>query len=278
MNDPLQGRRGGPLPAWALAGLALATALPQVAHAQMSPALDRVSVWLGGYRADVDGHASFRDDERGLDTGEQKVLSGRKTVDRARLDLVIMESQGISVDYFRVRENQARGATGSFTADGVTYDAAADVALDTQFDVGNFSYRWWFGGADNVFGLGVGAAYYRMDATLNARASLGPLNYTTIDRTNESGWAPLVTLGWRWRLSDAVRLYVDASGSRKNGDELSGSITNAAVGLEYFPWRHVGVGLEYGATRIRLKRDEDGSESRIRLSMHGPAAYLRLRF
>lgn len=263
-----------------IAATAIWSLAPRVAHAEPSPALDRVSIWLGGFQADIKGYASVRDPGNNVDTGDQQILSGDKTVQRAKLDWLIMESQGFSVDYFRINDKSSRAITQPFTFDGVNYTAAGRIASDTTLDVGNFSYRWWFGDASNnhVFGLGLGAAYYKLDATLNASVGVGPLSYTTIQRYDDSGWAPLVTLGWRSKISEQVRIYADLSGVRKNGSDLSGTITNAAIGAEWFPWKNLGVGAEYASTRIRLKQKDDASTARVRLEFDGPAVYMRLRF
>lgn len=263
-----------------IAATALWSLAPRVAHAEPSPALDRVSIWLGGFQADIDGYLSLRDPGNNVDTGDQQILSGDKTVQRAKLDWLIMDSQGFSVDYFRINDKSSRGISQPFTFNGVNYTAAGQIASDTTLDIGNFSYRWWFGDASNnhVFGLGLGAAYYRLDATLNASVSLAPLSYSTIERYDESGWAPLVTLGWRSKITDQVRIYADLSGVRKDGGDLSGTITNAAIGAEWFPWKNVGIGAEYASTRIRLKQKNDAATARMRLEFDGPAVYLRLRF
>lgn len=263
-----------------IAATAMWSLAPRVARAEPSPALDRVSIWLGGYRANVEGYASVRDPGNNVDTGDQQFLSGNKTVQRARLDWLIMESQGFSVDYFRIHDDSSRGITQPFTFGGVNYTATGRVAQDTTLDIGNFSYRWWFGDHENknIFGLGVGAAYYKLDATLRASVGVGPLSYDTIQRTDESGFAPLLTLGWRTQVSEQVRIYADLSGVRKNGSDLSGTITNAAIGAEWFPWKNIGIGAEYASTRIRLKQKDDTVTSRVRLELDGPAVYLRMRF
>lgn len=260
----------------AVGGL-LACVLSSGAMAAPSPALDRVSVWLGGYRASVDGKLSLSSPELGS-TGEQRILDTDDTVKRARVDFLIMDSQGFSIDYYRLTSQERRGVSEGFTYDGNTYDLDATVDSDTKIDLGNVSYRWWFGSGMSTFGLGVGAAYYRLDNTLSAQASLGGATAQGLERTNESGWAPLLTLGWRTQINENFRVYADLSGSRKNGSELSGEIINAALGLEWFPWKNIGVGAEYAATRINLKRNDDGDEARLKVNLQGPAVYLRLRF
>ena len=56
------------------------------------------------------------------------------------------------------------------------------------------------------------------------------------------------------------------------------TITNAAIGAEWFPWKNVGIGAEYASTRIRLKQKDDAATARVRLELDGPAVYLRMRF
>jgi hypothetical protein len=260
----------------------VAAALPfcaASAWADPSPALDRVSIWLGGYQADIKGYASLRSEDGTFDTGEQRVLEGNETLQRARLDWLLMDSQGFSLDYFRIHSTKQGSVSQPFTFNGVNYGLSARLASETTADVGNVSYRWWFGDSSNrsVFGLGVGGAYYHLKLGLEGDVSGAGLTFSGLQTYSTSAWAPLLTLGYRFQLNDAVRLYADFSGSRKNGDN-SVSIVNAAAGVEWFPWKNVGVGVEYGTNRVRYKKIEDGAEGRIHLNMDGPAAYLRLRF
>lgn len=275
MIKPFQPRHAWPLALAALLPLASTTA-----SAEPSPALDRISVWLGGFRADIDGYASLRDASGSFDTGEQRVLEGKDTVQRARLDWLIMDSQGFSLDYYRLNSKKERTVSQPFTFGGVNYGVNASIASDTTADVGNVSYRWWFGDKTNtsVFGLGVGGAYYHLKLDVRGDVSGLGSSFSGIQTYSTTAWAPLLTLGWRLHVNDAVRVYADLSGSRKNGDDTA-SITNAAAGAEWFPWKNIGVGLEYAYTKLRYKKiDDSGNQGRINMDLKGPAAYLRLRF
>ena len=249
------------------------------AWADPSPALDRVSVWLGGYQADIKGYASLKSADGIFDTGEQRVLEGRNNVQRARLDWLLMDSQGFSIDYFRLNSKKQGAVSQPFTFNGVNYGLNASLASETTADVGNVSYRWWFGSGNDrsIFGLGVGGAYYHLKLGLEGDVSGAGLSFSGLQTYSTSAWAPLLTLGYRYQVTDGVRLYADLSGSRKSGNN-SASITNAAAGVEWFPWKNIGVGLEYAGARVRYKKIEDGNEDLINMDLKGPAAYLRLRF
>jgi hypothetical protein len=74
-----------------------------------------------------------------------------------------------------------------------------------------------------------------------------------------------------------VRLFADASGVKKSGGSVRGEIYNAAVGVEWFPVKNVGVVLDYGLTDIDLHR-EDANNARFRVKLKGPSAFLKVRF
>jgi hypothetical protein len=249
------------------------------AHAERPASLDRVSVWLGGYDMHVGADASVDDPAHGISLQDQDILHGDKTVARARIDWLLFDRQGFSVDYYTLRQKDSRGIQNAFTANGTTYDVGGAIGYDTRLDVGNVSYRFWLGEDNNLFGIGLGAQYYSIKAKLTAKvdaASAG--SFDAVTEESASGWAPLLTLGWRTRINDAWRLYADASGARYDNGKQHGSIVNAAVGVEYFPWQNVGVGAEYGVARVRYKRVEDDYTARLNVNFDGPAVFLRLRF
>ena len=267
-------RRGSVLPALALGLLVAGSG----AWAQKSPAVDRVSVWLGGYRVDANGDLQAHTPDGAYNTGWQRVIDGDETVYRARLDWLLFESQGFSIDYYRFKRTDTRGISDSFSFNGVNYAVDASASAKTTVDVGNFSYRWWFGSGDTALGLGLGAAYFKASLAYEASATLGGVSDSVVDRVGDNTWAPLVTFGLRHRINDAFRVYADVSGARKNGGDNSGDIVNAALGVEYFPWQNIGVGAEYGTTRIRYHHRGDDVDARLKLRLNGPSVFLRMRF
>ena len=88
----------------------------------------------------------------------------------------------------------------------------------------------------------------------------------------------MLTLGWRHAFNDQWRMYADASGVKKNGGSLDGHIWNAALGVEYFPWQNVGIGAEYGLTRIKLNQSKRNYDASLDMRLDGPSLFLRLRF
>jgi hypothetical protein len=252
------------------------------AMAQHSPALDRVSVWLGGYYAQSDtalragtADASTRgevnlEDDLGFDK--------RAWSPRLRANFLIGDSQGISVDYYRYRRDRSVALSDSITYDGVTYDAEASVRGKLSFDFGSIAYRWWIGGGNDVFGVGLGAGYYRIDAAIIGEASVNGNTAQAASSTEASAWAPLLQLGWRHAFNDRWRMYVNVSGVKKNGGHLSGHIYNAALGVQWFPTQHFGISAEYDVVRVRLHQHHATYDDSLDLRLDGPSVFATFRY
>jgi len=256
----------------------VAAACVPLAHADPSPALDRVGIWVGAYYPDTKIDFSVRENSTGLDSGPLKFDAGNATLPRARLELLFLDSQGLSFDYYRFKRDRTETLDHTLGIAGNDIAAGASIRGDFQIDVGNAAYRWWLGSNEDVFGVGVGAAYYKIKAGLSAHANVDGQNYAAAYSRSEDTFAPLLTLGYRHAFSDALRVYLDASGVKKNGDRLGGHIYNAAAGVEWFPWQHIGIGAEYAATRIHLDTHRTPFDANLDLKLHGPTAYLRIRF
>jgi hypothetical protein len=260
--------------------LALASGL---ACARQSPALDRVSIWLGGYDAHVDTTIGASDKsgrysgnfnlEKGLD------FSHHKRVPRARLDFLIGDSQGFSLDYHSVNRSRSKSLTRDISYAGNDYHADAAVHGKLNFDFGSASYRWWIGHGDDVFGLGLGGAYYRVHAGISGEASVNGMPVGQAPpRTSDGVGAPMLQHGWRHAFNERWRLYVDAAGVRKNGGRLSGHIVNAALGVEWFPWQNAGFGAEYGYSRVVLHQRKHTYSADLDMKLDGPSLFARFRF
>lgn len=245
--------------------------------------LDRTSVWLGGFNARSDTTLTATARFQGLSTSaslnleDDLGLDDVQPVSHARVDFLVGESQGFSFEYFGYRRSNRQAISRDFDFDGQTYLASAELLGKFDYDFGSAAYRWWFGEGTTVYGLGLGVAYYRVRTLLEASVSLNDESLGARTRSSDEALAPLLALGWRHGFSDSVRVYADLSGVAKGGGSLSGHIMDAAVGMEWFPLKRVGLAVEYGATSIRLDREREFISGRLDLDLQGPSVFLRLR-
>lgn len=258
------------------------TASAQSTDEGVSPALDRVSIWLGGYYADTSttlGAGLNNYNVHGnLNLQHDLGFPSHQVVPRVRFDFLLGESQGFSFDYYRIDQSRSKTLGTSLGFDGNTYDASATVTGRVNFDFGSAAYKWWFGHESDVFGIGVGAAYYRLHAGISGEASLNGLPVGSASAyTTKSAWAPELQLGWRHAFTNDLRMYFNASGVKKNG-HLSGHIYDAALGLEWFPFHHLGFAAEYDYTRIKIDQTHHYFNDDVAMRLNGPSVFARLRF
>lgn len=258
------------------------------AAAQHSPALDRGSLWIGGFYAAGDTilHARTLD---GSDYGNVHLENDlgfrrRAWTQRLRADFLVGDSQGFTFDFYRYRRARSTTLAHSIVYQGTTYDAQASVQARLGFDFGSAAYRWWIGSGRDVLGIGLGAGYYRVDASIRGQGSLNGLaGYGVVtgqvqSSTDASAWAPLLQLGWRHAFSDHWRLYLNAAGVKKNGGRLYGHVYRAALGVQWFALRHFGISAEYGINRVRLWQRHASYNDSLDLKLDGPSVFATLRF
>ena len=258
-----------------LSGLALASS---AALAQPSAALDRVSLWLGGYYSTTDVTIEARDHTNNDTTGRVDLTSGHENVGRARLDVLIMDSQGLTFDYYSLDHTSTKHLSHPFSYDGIPFELDTSLTGKIDFAAGSLAYHWWFGNDSDVFGVGLGATYYHAKLGIQGTVTLEDISASASTEWNESAVAPLLTFAYKHAFSNNLRAYVNGSGVKKNGGKLSGHLYDARAGVEWFPWENVGFGAEYGASRVRLYRNRQSYSADLDIDLHGPAVFARFRF
>lgn len=275
-------RAGSRRPALLFAAATLLSAASFAASAQQSPALDRVSLWLGGYysrdetRLSAEGDGPYAGIQGELGFENDLGFKDHSVDPRARFDFLLGDSQGFSFDYYRIHRD--RDAAYARAIPSLGTDVGAQVRATLDYDFGAASYKWWLGHGSDVFGVGLGAAYYKVSFRVSGTAHAGDEAGSFSDSYDESAWAPMLTLGCRHAFSDQWRMYANVAGVKKNGGNLSGHIWNAALGIEWFPWQHLGFALEYSTSRLHLNKDYREGIAKMDLNSDGPALYLRARF
>ncbi len=258
-----------------LGGLCVLGLAPAMVQAQVSPALDRFSLAVGGFRAEPDIRARVNTSVGTFNTGDFDTRA--KTLPRVKAEVLLFDNHGLSFDYYQYRRDFSQSGIGRASIAGNQVTATTNIDLRAAFDLGKVAYKWWLGSGDTVAGLGLGAGYYRVDASGSASATVNGATRRVDAAYREDAVAPLVELGLRHAITPDLRLVADASGLRKSGGSTHGSIYNAALGVEWFPVKNVGLVLAYDMSRITLKR-RDEAEDRLRVRIHGPSASVKVRF
>lgn len=275
-------RPGARRPLSALLAVALASAAAGAAADPAAP-LDRMSISAGAFYAEPDIQVNATTEFGRIESGKQK--GDHTTLPRARAELLIGDRHGIALDYLRYDKRYNPTLSGDTVIDGETFSGTASFNGKLRLDLTRLSYKWWFGEGNDVFGVGLGAAYYRAKVGGTATGVVeGTINgvpvsrtATGTDSTSDSAYAPVLELGWRHSFSPEVRMFADASGVRKSSGKVTGHIYSGAVGVEWFVMKNVGLVLDYGIQRIDIRRDST-RDSDVRIKLIGPSAFVKARF
>ncbi len=250
---------------------------------QATRLLDRFAIGVGTYHA-VSSTTLGARLPHGLFTGSVNLeddlgFDNDSTLPRIRASVRLGDQQSLSLDYYRYSHASSRTWDRTFTLLDTTYHVHAHLHGRVSFAFGSLAWRWWFGSGNDVFGLGVGASHYRASGLLKGRLQVDARELADLDEdTGASAWAPLLQVGWRHGFGPHWRAYLDAAGVFKGGGPLSGHIYNASLGIEWMPDAFLGFALEYGVNSIRIKRSHRFYDDRLELELHGPSAFVYVRF
>jgi hypothetical protein len=249
--------------------------VPRPALAELSPALDRISISVGAFIANPEFNASINTPYGTLQSGE--VALGEKIMPRVKGEIILFDSQGLSFDIYQYKHDYGGATDHTANVVGTAVSTATNANFGLKLDYAKLAYKWWFSSGNTVLGVGAGAAYYKISMQANASLSINNASAGVGGEYSDDAVAPLLEIGMRHAISPDLRLFADASGVWKSDGPLKGEIYIAAIGVEWFPVKNVGLALGYGVSQIDLKRDEPVIEN-FKVKYQGPSALVKFRF
>ena len=258
-----------------LLGIVGAAAAGTTAHAEPSVALDRASISVGAFYADPRINIGADTQFGRLDAPDSN--PDRTTIPRVKADLLIGDRHGLSFDYYRYDKNYTPTLSGQTIINGQPVTGTATADADLQLDLAKLAYKWWLGQEKDTFGIGLGAAYYSAKLEGTATGLVNGVSATARDSVSEHAFAPLLEVAWRHAFTPEVRMYMEASGIKKNGGKINGHIYGGNIGVEWFPFKNVGFVADYGISKIQLHRDSN-RDADLNIRLTGPSAYVKMRF
>lgn len=264
--------------------LLLALALAAPAHAQ-APLRDRAYLSVGPFLADSSVRVALAPDAgtvpEPLPPGpaEGELRESRRTL-RWDAGVAIGERHALRVGGFRV-EGEADGSTTRLLEDEgreVVVDASARG--DLRLDVQGASWTWWTDGSrEHAAGFGLGVVRYALRTRVEGVVVVdgGPPGEGE-GRYSEDAIAPVLRLEYRRRLGDAWRLGVEVAWVRKPNGPLNGDATEAALGFEWLPYPHFGLGLRYAWADLDLRFERSAGIADLSIRNRGPQLLASWRY
>ena len=161
----------------------------------------------------------------------------------------------------------------------------AGSSVDTRLRVytGELYYSYSLvNNPESEFGLMLGVSTLFNTLTVEGQASVtgpGGTAAGALDRQSRSLVAPLPAVGahFRYTLLPGFLFTARVKGFGATVDHVKGSMLDWRAGLDYYPWKNVGIGASWAQTDIKVTF-EGNPTAEIDYKQSGPMAYLSLVF
>ena len=252
-----------------------------VAQADVHPFLtDKYVFQAGAFFSHADLNGAVDSDTSGenpeIDFEEQFGIS--KSQDLAALEFFwrFTPKWSAQLQYF-APDRSATGVLGEDVAFGeAVFEQGSSVTASSGFELLRLFFGRNFSKHENM-NYGVGAGLHRIDIELSVSGNAIVNGQPVFNETRAAGaTAPLPNIGawydWspspKWLLGARVD-WLDAS----FGD-YSGGLLNAAIGVNYRLFEHVGIGAKYQVFGLDLEVDKPSWRGSVDVSFEGAYVYI----
>jgi len=276
---------------WIVVLLVAASALPAAAQIFDQTYLDnkglsdRFTLNIGSFITTINTNASGEaggeevdlEDDLGLrpDIGEFR-LSGEYRLGR---------KHALTFGYWATRRTSESTLEEDIEWDDVIYPASVTLRTESAYDNFKLGYRYSFVNNGTVdFGASIGFSVLKFKIALEGEAEIiGPGGPIGTERRREEedliAPVPVVGLSVEWALIPRLFLRGGVEYFKANYQEYTGELMDGAIGLDWFPWKHVGFGAAYNYVDVKVTREGDLiDELSVEYKYDGVFAYLRLAY
>jgi hypothetical protein len=248
----------------------------------LDKSIDRYLIYGGLMYYDVDGTFSSTKkgrrkveldmDDLGLDQTEWAYTFGAKINITKRLVL--------SLDYFGYHQDATRKADFAFNYEDAVIDVGARVDSNLDMDVYVVNLGYALVHTDRVrFGLGFGAHVADLSLKISGKVRVNE-EEIELGEGSEQVLAPapdLYAFG-AIALTDRLALRVSGGWMSLSYQDYSGSLLFANALLEYWPFKHVGIGGGYRYLHADIEYETDKKKEEYDVKFPGPLVFLIVGF
>jgi hypothetical protein len=212
----------------------------------------------------------------------EKDLGVSDTANTYWLDTTIRMSRrnSFKISYLSVtREGQPRSLTRDFTWNDETYSAGLTASGMIGMDLISTYYRFAVTRRDRFeAGLATGLGYLQLRAAIKAQGSLtgpgGQVQTVSLDESGKLG-VPTGDIGGYFNawLSKRVVMRGDFLYILIRPEDMEASVTDWRLAADYYPLRHVGLGVQYKSNEFRYQRSTEKASLDGTVSFHGLQIY-----
>jgi hypothetical protein len=277
---------------WIVA-VAIALALPAAAQIFDQTYLDnkglsdRFTLNIGSFITTINTNASASGDVTDEEVDLEDDLGLRPDIGEFRLSAEwrLARKHALTFGYWATKRTSESTLERDIEWNDVVYPASVTLRTESGYDNFKLGYRYSFVNNGTVdFGASIGFSVLLFDIALEgeARVTTPEGDVSTEQRREESDLiapVPVVGLGVEWALRPRLFLRGGVEFFKANYQEYTGELLDGAVGLDWFPWKHVGFGAAYNYVDVKVTREgETVDEISVDYKYDGVFAYLRLAY
>jgi len=223
---------------------------------------EKGAVAFGGFVAFFDSDLTFgTSGTSGSINAENDLgLGSRLTVFRAGAMYRPGESRRNQLDftYANYKRDGSATLTQDITIDNVTYPIGAQVETVFNFGIinGTYSYAFWQSErARLAFGAGVYVIPLRYQVDIQTTGG-----NTAVEGADTTLPLPALALRGEFQLISKLFLNASVQGMYLEIDDFKGSLADFNLGIEYRPWKHIGVGVAYNFMGVNVTGESSSSK------------------
>jgi hypothetical protein len=248
---------------------------------------DRFTLNIGSFITTISTNAEASGDAGGEEVDLEDDLGLRPDIGEFRLSAEwrLARKHALTFGYWGTRRDAETTLEEDIEWDDVIYPVSATLRTESAFDSLKLGYRYSFVNNGTVdFGASIGFSVLQFKFALEGEAEIigpgGPIG--TEQRREEEDLiapVPVVGLNVEWALRPRLFLRGGLEYFKANYEEYTGELLDGIVGLDWFPWKHVGFGAAYNYVTVQLTK-EGGvlEEFSVDYNYDGVFAYLRLAY
>jgi hypothetical protein len=269
---------------WSFPAIALCMAAPftGATAAERGP-LDQVfQASLGGFFMNFDTDVRLDGETRGTDINWENEFD-LEDQDRFRIDGFWRFAEKHKVRFMYFQNN--RGNTNVLSRDIEFGDTVFPVNLevDSRLDLSiiELAYEYSFMRRENWELAGsFGIHNISIEAGLRGDLSTpGGGGTAEVEEVAEGdGPLPVIGVHYFWHMGNNFYLDAQAQFFFLEIDNYDGSLQDYKLGVTWFPWNNVGIGIGYNEFVTRLDIEKDSFNGRLRVGYGGPLAYVTVGF
>jgi len=183
---------------------------------------------------------------------------------------------GLALQYFESERSASKTLTDSIEWRDLIFDVGVRIDASSSVEITRlFFARRFRDDGPHSLRLGAGVHWLRMGATLAGEATLNDLS-REFRRSVVRAEIPMPNVGAWYRYSPSRKWMFNlrADWLSASVDKYKGRIWNAAAGVNFSPWDHVGFGLSYQFFQLDGEIKEDRWRGKVQTTFTGPFVYI----